>query len=207
MNPKIKIQLDSGAEMPTRAHDTDVGYDVRALRTWLVQGDGTEWELASLSDCLMMQDQAVDCAKIKIDTGVHAQPAAGYYLELVPNSRLAKSPFMYANSFGVIDPSYTGSMRVILNVVNMLTPQDLAQFLPGRVVGQLIVRQQISADFEQVETLEETERGAGGFGSTENKKKENPCDKCEYNLDCSMLHIPAACDGCKKIREYRKGEA
>ena len=156
--------------MPRRAHDTDVGYDVTAIRTWLVQGNGTEHELKTLADCLAMKDKGVDCAKIKIDTGVHVQPPPGYFVELVPNSRLAKTPFMYANSLGVIDPDYTGSMRVILNTVNSLTPNDLALFLPGRVVGQLIIRYLISLEIEQVDSLEETARGNGGFGSTENKK-------------------------------------
>lgn len=163
---KIKVKLAPGAAMPTRAHDTDVGYDVKALRTWLVQGDGTEHELESTADCMAMHYKGIDCAKVKIDTGVHVTPAAGYYIELVPNSRLAKSPFMYANSFGVIDPAYTGSMRVILNCVNRLTTEDLYNFLPGKVVGQLIIRERIPAAFEQVDSLEETERGSGGFGST-----------------------------------------
>ena len=162
----VKVKLEPGALMPSYAHPTDIGADVKAWRTWLVQGDGTEHELESTADCMAMQYNGIDCAKIKIDTGVHVTPPDGYYVELVPNSRLAKTPFMYANSFGVIDPTYTGSMRVILNVVNMLTPADLANFLPGKVVGQLIIRERIPAAFEQVDELEATERGDGGFGST-----------------------------------------
>ena len=167
---KMQVQLDPGAAMPTRAHDTDVGYDVKALRTWLVQGDGTEHPMNTPADIMHAQGLRLDVAKIKIDTGVHATPEPGYYIELVPNSRLVKTPFMYANSFGVIDPAYTGSMRVVLNSVNRITAEDILPFLPGKVVGQLIIREHISADFVQVNTLEETERGAGGFGSTENKK-------------------------------------
>jgi dUTP pyrophosphatase len=166
MKTKIKVQLDHGAAMPTRAHDTDVGYDVKALRTWLVQGDGTEHPINTPEDIRRARMLSLDCAKVKIDTGVHVQPEPGFYVELVPNSRLAKTPFMYANSFGVIDPAYTGSMRVILNCVNSLTPDDLLPFMPGKVVGQLIIRERISADFEQVDELEDTERGSGGFGST-----------------------------------------
>jgi dUTPase len=41
--------------------------------------------------------------------------------------------------------------------------------LPGNVVGQLILRPMLSCNFTQVDTLEETERGDGGFGSTANK--------------------------------------
>ena len=165
----MQVQLDPGAAMPTRAHDTDVGYDVKALRTWLVQGNGTEHPLNTPDDIRRARELQLDCAKIKIDTGVHVAPQPGFYVELVPNSRISKTPFMVANSFGVIDPEYTGSMRVILNCVNSLTPDDLLPFMPGKVVGQLIIRERISADFVQVDTLEETERGAGGFGSTENK--------------------------------------
>lgn len=167
---KIQVQLDPGAEMPTRAHDTDVGYDVKALCTWLVQGDGTEHPMNTPEDIRRARMLSLDCAKIKIDTGVHVTPEPGFYVELVPNSRLAKTPFMYANSFGVIDPAYTGSMRVILNCVNRLTPDDLLPFMPDKVVGQLIIRERISADFEQVDELEDTERGSGGFGSTEKHK-------------------------------------
>ena len=167
---KIKIKLDDGAVMPKYAHSTDVGADVRALHTCVVQGDGTEHTLESMADCLAMRSMRIDVAKVKIDTGVHVTPEQGYYVELVPNSRLAKSPFMYANSIGIIDPGYTGSIKVVLNLVNNVTPDDLALFLPGCVVGQLIVRPLLQASFEQVDELEETERGNGGFGSTENKQ-------------------------------------
>ena len=152
--------------MPRYAHSTDVGADVTAMRTCLVQGDGTEHELRTYEDCFAMMARRIDCAKIKIDTGVHVQPDAGYYVELVPNSRLAKLPFVYANSIGIIAPEYTGSIRVVLNTVNRLTPEDIAHFLPGNVVGQLIVRERIQADFTQVDSLDKTERGDGGFGST-----------------------------------------
>lgn len=169
MNPKIKIQLDPGAVLPTRAHDTDVGYDVTALRTWLVQGDGTEHPLNTPEDIRRARALRLDCAKVKIDTGVHVQPEPGFYVELVPNSRIAKTPLMYANSFGVIDPAYTGSILVVLNVVNNITPDDFLPFMPGKVVGQLIIRERISAEFELVESLDETDRGNGGFGSTAGK--------------------------------------
>lgn len=164
-----KIQLDPGATIPTRAHTTDVGYDVRALHTYAVQGDGTEHKLTTAADCLALRTYRIDIAKLKIDTGIHVTPPTGYYFELAPNSRLAKTPFIYANSIGIIDPGYTGSIRVILNCINNITPADIEPFLPGSVVGQLILRKQHSTTFEQVPTLEQTERGTGGFGSTDAK--------------------------------------
>ena len=169
-NIKISVALDEGASLPTRAHDTDVGYDIKALSVTVVDCFGGEYPIHDQEDVEQLCESEIELVKVKIDTGVHVKPEPGYWVELVPNSRLAKTTFMYANSMGIIDPSYTGSMRVILNVIEMISfYRDIPNFLPGKVVGQLIIREQISADFEQVEELEQTQRGEGGFGSTENK--------------------------------------
>ena len=169
-NIKVKVKLDEGAYLPTRAHNTDVGYDIKALKVTITDELGVTYEMNNLNDLENFSEKNRTPVKVKIDTGVHVQPEPGYWVELVPNSRLAKSCFMYANSMGIIDPSYTGSMRVILNVVNaeQFYP-SMFNIFPGKVVGQLIIREQISADFEQVDELEETDRGDGGFGSTERK--------------------------------------
>lgn len=175
--------------MPRYAHPSDVGADIKALHTWLVQGDGTEHPLKSMDDCLTMRDRRIGCAKIKIDTGVHITPPDGYYIELVPNSRIAKTPFMVANSIGIIDPEYTGSMRVILNVVNSLTPDDLAKFLPGNVVGQLILRKKLTATFMKVDELEDSPRGDGGFGSTAKTKPMTSCFACKHLVTPSKCTV------------------
>lgn len=152
---KVKVKLDPGAKMPQRAHDTDVGYDIRALNVDVAyRRNGKEniiW-------------------KVFIDTGVHITPPDGYYCELVPNSRLAKTPFHYGNSIGIIDPGYTGSIRAILTCEFNVINEDLIP-KPGDVIGQLIIRRHHEADFEQVEELENTERGDGGFGSTARKEQ------------------------------------
>ena len=150
---QVKIQLDPGARIPTRAHDTDTGYDIHALTV-----DVAYRRCGNLN--LIW--------KVRIDTGVHLQPPAGYYFELVPNSRIAKSPFSYANSIGIIDQGYTGSLKVVLNADYNLTDKNLIP-APGDVVGQLILRKHLEADFIQVDTLTPTERGSNGFGSTANK--------------------------------------
>lgn len=198
------IQLDPGASLPTFAHPDDIGADIKALHTYIVQGDGTEHKLETISDCFALRDKRIDVAKVKIDTGVHATPPQGYYLELVPNSRLAKTPFMFANSIGIIDPGYTGSMKVILNCVNSITPDDIVPFLPGRVVGQLILRKIEHTAFTQVATLADTARGDGGFGSTEEKKQVTPCDTCVHALDCTMLHWSRVCEECENYNKYKK---
>lgn len=169
MKAKIKIKLDKGAAMPTRAHESDVGYDIKALHTYFVTPDGFEIEIVTREDCELLSHEESRIYKIKIDTGVHVKPEAGYYVEVVPNSRLSKTPFVYGNSIGIIDPEYTGSIKVVLSPCEEVVVPDLFKFLPGNVVGQLIIRHKHDADFEQVDQLEETERGEGGFGSTEKK--------------------------------------
>lgn len=155
--------------MPTRAHESDVGYDVKALHTYFVTPDGFEIELFNQYDAELIQHEEDRILRLKIDTGVHVKPEPGYYVEVVPNSRLAKTPFMFGNSIGIIDPEYTGSIKVVLTPHEGVDIDDVIKFLPGNVVGQLIIRHKHDAEFEQVEQLEETERGEGGFGSTEKK--------------------------------------
>lgn len=201
-NIKVKVQLDPGASLPTRAHDTDVGYDVKALTVTVVDWVGDEYPIQNLCDIDFLCESEVEPVKVKIDTGVHIQPEPGYWVELVPNSRLAKSCFMYANSMGIIDPSYTGSMRVILNVVDVRNfHRNILNFLPENVVGQLIIREQISADFELTDKLDDTDRGDGGFGSTE--KKESPCESCKHADMCAIDDAWShAGHSCKNYNEY-----
>ena len=164
---KIKVKLDPGAVMPTRATSGSVGYDVKSLKTYIVRGDGTELPMMDEYDCLSMQKNRIDIAKIKIDTGVHVQPEPGYYVELVPNSRIAKTSFVSANSIGIIDPDYTGSIRAVFDCVNNVSAEELERFIPYNVIGQLIIRKKHDAYLIPVNSLDDTERGDGGFGSTD----------------------------------------
>lgn len=208
----ISVQLDPGAAIPTRAHASDVGYDIRALRTTLITGRGVEHNLATREGCFQLRSFHVSCSKLKIDTGVHLTPPPGYYVEVVPNSRLAKTPFIMANSIGIIDPEYTGSIRVILNPTNLLTPDDLFPFLPGNVVAQLIIRRKHDADFNLVDTLAPTERGNGGFGSTANEAQTSEpgtrpkCLRCKHFIGSNMLGgHPDECGAIGTAPEDRSG--
>lgn len=161
----ILVSLDPGATLPTKAHPSDVGYDVKALRVEIEDMDEFRHPVTNEAQIELLN---VRIRKVFIDTGIHVRPAPGYYCELIPNSRIAKTDFIYANSFGVIDPSYTGTIKVILNAMDGCFHEDLSYFLPGNVVGQLIIRPQLNAYFTQVDNLPETDRGTGGFGSTAN---------------------------------------
>lgn len=151
------IQLDPGASIPTRAHEDDVGYDVKALHVSYQDEYGRE-----------QTDLEGYVYKIKIDTGIHLRPPAGYHFELLPNSRMAKSLFTMPNSIGLIDPGYTGGIKVILSALWVCTLAEAkAAITKGTVCGQLVLRKTLSTAFWLVDTLPPTERGNGGFGSTQ----------------------------------------
>jgi deoxyuridine 5'-triphosphate nucleotidohydrolase len=95
-------------------------------------------------------------------TGIRVQPAFGWYFDVVPRSSISKTGYMLANGVGVIDRAYVGEILVPLIKVDAHAP-DLQ--LPIRLV-QMIPRQIVAAELVEVDELESTARGSGGFGST-----------------------------------------
>jgi deoxyuridine 5'-triphosphate nucleotidohydrolase len=95
-------------------------------------------------------------------TGIRIQPAFGWYFDLVPRSSISKTGYMLANGVGVIDRGYTGEVLVPLIKVDASAP-DLE--LPARLV-QIIPRPIITAEIVEVDSFDETSRGAAGFGSS-----------------------------------------
>lgn len=155
----VKVMLDKGAYMPERAHATDTGYDVRANTVELIHAD-TPWYRR-----LFGGEGDVEC--IVVDTGVHIQPESGFWTMAVPNSRVAKLPWLLGNSVGIIDNGYTGSIKYIYNVLPGVTEEEVREhFFNGAVVGQLIPMPITAMNAEVVTELAPTERGDGGFGST-----------------------------------------
>ena len=96
------------------------------------------------------------------DTGIALNLPHGYYAEIVPRSSLSKTGYMLANSVGIIDNSYRGNLYIPLIKVDPEMP-DLE--LPFRCC-QLIFRKQNWLELKQVQVIETTTRGQGGFGST-----------------------------------------
>ncbi len=99
-----------------------------------------------------------------IGTGVSIALPDGYVAFVVPRSGLAaKHGITIVNSPGTVDAGYRGEIRVTL----LNTDQDEAYPVAvGDRIAQLIVQPVIQARFTRVETLPESSRGAGGFGST-----------------------------------------
>lgn len=134
----MKVMLDDGAYMPTRAHITDAGLD-----------------LYSPVDVLIMPQ-----ASAVIDTGVHVELSPGSVGFLKSKSGLNVRHGILGE--GVIDAGYTGSIRVKLYNHG----GDTYKIRRGDKITQLVILPVILPDLEQVEMLEDTDRGVNGFGST-----------------------------------------
>ena len=98
-----------------------------------------------------------------IKTGLFIELPVGYEAQVRPRSGLAfKKGITVLNSPGTIDADYRGEIGVIL--VNLSNEEFIVE--NGERVAQLVVAKHERAEWELVEELEETARGAGGFGST-----------------------------------------
>lgn len=135
---KIKIKLDEGAKMPTRAHITDAGLDLYARETQIISA----------------RESA------KFNTGVHIEIPVGYVGMLKSKSGLNVNHGI--TSEGVIDAGYTGS--IVAKLYNNSGYDYTVN--AGDKITQLVIMPILTPDLEEVDTLEETDRGTGGFGST-----------------------------------------
>ena len=98
-----------------------------------------------------------------IPTGVYVELPAGYEMQVRPRSGLAaKHGLTVLNSPGTIDADYRGEVKVILANLSD-TPFTIE---PGERIAQLVVARHERVEWVESEVLSDTERGAGGFGST-----------------------------------------
>jgi len=98
-----------------------------------------------------------------VGTGISMEIPAGYVGMICPRSGLAaKHAITVANAPGIIDSDYRGEIKVLL--ANHATN---VQFVSaGERIAQMVIVPVASIEFIEVEDVDETERGAGGFGST-----------------------------------------
>lgn len=138
-NPSIiKVKLDEGAKMPTRAHSTDAGLDIYAREKDLIPARGS----------------------VKIDTGVHIELPEGTVGFLKSKSGLNVNRGI--TSEGVIDVGYTGS--IVVKLYN--NSDEYYEVKAGDKISQLVILPILTPTPYLVESLEETERGDNGFGSS-----------------------------------------
>lgn len=141
---KVEIKrLTETAVLPVRGSAQAAGYDL----------------CADISEALVIEPGET----AKVATGLSFALPDGYFGGIYARSGLAtKRGLRPANCTGVIDSDYRGPVIVALHN-DSTEPQTIE---PGERIAQLIVQPYLAVTFEEVETLDETERGAGGFGST-----------------------------------------
>jgi dUTP pyrophosphatase len=101
-----------------------------------------------------------------IPTGLFIELPEGHEAQIRPRSGLAaKKGVTVLNSPGTIDADYRGEIKVIL--VNLSNENSIVE--DGERIAQMIIAKHERAEWIETEVLIETERGAGGFGSTGNK--------------------------------------
>jgi dUTP pyrophosphatase len=135
---KIKVMLEAGATMPTRAHEADAGLDLYAVEAQVIPA----------------KESAV------FNTGVHVQIPYGYVGMLKSKSGLNVKYGI--TSEGVIDASYSGS--IVAKLYNH-SGYDY-EVKAGDKITQLVIMPVELAALELVDKREETGRGNNGFGSS-----------------------------------------
>ncbi len=154
---RIKFKkLSEEAVVPTRANVSDAGYDIVAI------DDGTVDELGF----------------IQYRTGFSVCADAGYHIEIFPRSSISKYSLALANSIGLVDNGYRGeilvrfkpTMSFVKNAISVdayvVYPKITKVYKKGDKIAQLVIRKTEDADFVEVDNLDESDRNAGGFGST-----------------------------------------
>ena len=150
----MKIMLDEGAKMPTRAHPWDAGLDLYAPTKVGLPGCRYYASTTSYS-----RGEVLVGTKT-IDTGVHVEIPEGYVGLIKSKSGLMVNHMITTD--GTIDSHYTGSIRVKL-FNHSGTPYTIKA---GDKIAQLVIVPCLLPELEVVDHLEETDRGDGGFGST-----------------------------------------
>jgi dUTP pyrophosphatase len=135
-------RLDAAAPLPRYAHATDAGAD-----------------LATMTDLVLAPGE-----RHLVGTGLALALPPGYAGFVHPRSGLAaRSGLTIVNTPGTIDAGYRGEIRVCLLNTDRTTPIVLHR---GDLIAQLVFQRVAQATFVEVDELPDSDRGAGGYGST-----------------------------------------
>jgi dUTP pyrophosphatase len=140
---RIDLQLlDAGMSAPAYAHAGDAGAD-----------------LCSTIDFVLEPFE-----RRTVPTGIAIALPIGYAAFVHPRSGLSsKHGVTVVNAPGTIDAGYRGEIKVPLINLDAKTPLQISR---GDRIAQLVIQQIAQADFTVVDTLDDSDRGSGGFGST-----------------------------------------
>ena len=142
---KVKVINKSGFDLPKYETENSAGIDLKAC------------ELPKQGAYVMSGTRAL------IKTGLFLEIPKGYEAQVRPRSGLAlKNGITVLNSPGTIDADYRGEIGVIL-INHSEEPFEIKN---GDRIAQLVFNKVEQAEWDEVDSLEETERGEGGFGST-----------------------------------------
>ncbi|MBQ7473231.1 MAG: dUTP diphosphatase [Oscillospiraceae bacterium] len=138
------VKLRDGAHIPQKAHEDDAGFDLYA------------------SEDFILKAHAFGC----VPTAISIELPIGYEAQVRPRSGLAaKHGVTVLNAPGTIDAGYRGEVKVILiNHGN----EDF-EITAGMRIAQMVISPVVGAEFVEASSLEDSERGEGGFGSSGTK--------------------------------------
>lgn len=140
---KIRFKkLHKDAQIPTRAHNTDAGFDLTSTSI-KVTGNLVEY-----------------------GTGLAVEIPEGYVGLVFPRSSIFKKTIYLTNSVGVIDSGYRGEVMAKFRLDALDEP--LSIYNVGDRIAQIIIMPIPSVTFQETEELSDSERGTGGYGSTGN---------------------------------------
>jgi len=140
---EIKVINKSKHPLPQYATVQSAGVDLRA----------------NLSEPIVLKP----LQRCLVPTGLFMALPAGYEAQVRPRSGLAlKKGVTILNTPGTIDADYRGEVGVIL--INLSNEDFVIE--DGERIAQMVIARHEQAEWNEVEILEETERGAGGFGHT-----------------------------------------
>ena len=139
MNIKIK-KIHPNAVIPSYSKPGDAGMDLTA--------------------CNITSNTTFE---VTYDIGIALEIPDGYVGLIFPRSSIRSYELVLSNSVGVIDSKYRGNIQATFNKTNGL---DSMKYKVGERIAQLIIIPYPQITFEEVDELSETERGAGGFGSS-----------------------------------------
>ena len=143
-------KLVSNATLPVLGSVNAAGYDLHALEGTVVPGRG----------------------KVLVSTGLSFAIPVGNYGRIAPRSGLAAKHSIDVGA-GVIDADYRGEVKVLLF---NFSDNDFS-INPGDRIAQMIIEKYTPTELVEVQELDSTERGAGGFGSTGVEAKTNGVKK------------------------------
>lgn len=144
---KIRFKkLDECARVPYRATSTDAGYDLYATSVSYEKETGNT----------------------VYGTGLAVEIPEGYMGLVFPRSSIAKKQVFLRNAVGVIDPGYRGEITAKFGktAFAQYVDSDSRQYSLGDRVAQMVIVPFVEVEWEEVDSLGQTERGKGGYGSS-----------------------------------------